>query len=57
MSCTGPCNQGRDRCPAPAACELDIDDAPHDLMIVVGVLCVISLALIVLGFGVWVMYA
>lgn len=57
MSCTGPCNQGRDRCPAPEACELDIDDAPHDLMIVVGVLCVISLVLIVLGFSVWVMYA
>lgn len=26
--CTGPCNQGRDRCPCPQACE--VDDEAHE---------------------------
>ena len=34
MSCTGPCNQGRKKCPTPNACELDDYQCSYTGMVV-----------------------
>lgn len=47
MNCTGPCQQGRLKCPTPAACMIDEPETTHGSLVLDALLAVVLVVVVV----------